>query len=98
MINQLTGLGYLVARPGWAILCGFILCSCTTVGPSYQEPDVKWLSSWQPDLYGQLNNTSSQYQHELSFWWQLFDDESLNQLILEAYQENIDLQLAGLRV
>lgn len=98
MINQLTGLGYLVARPGWAILCGFILCSCTTVGPSYQEPDVKWLSSWQPDLYGQLNNASSQYQHELSFWWQLFDDESLNQLILEANQENIELQLAGLRL
>lgn len=77
---------------------GWVLSACTTLGPNYQEPEVQWLAQWQPDLYGQLSSENSQEAIDLAFWWQLFDDPVLNQLIHISKQENIDLRLAGLRI
>jgi len=68
------------------------------LGPDGEEPKVDWLENWQPDLYGQVSDTGSQQQADLGFWWQLFDDPQLNQLIEIARQENHSLRLAGLRI
>ena len=31
-------------------------------------------------------------------WWTTFNDETLNNLIEEAYKQNLDLQISGLRI
>ncbi len=72
--------------------------ACTTLGPDYEEPEVAWLSEWQSDLYGQINDTEQQNALDLRFWWQLFDDPVLNELIAIARRDNPTLHIAGLRI
>jgi NodT family efflux transporter outer membrane factor (OMF) lipoprotein len=74
------------------------LAACTTLGPDYQEPDVSWLKDWQPSAYGTTDDHAAQKQVDLRFWWQLFNDPALNQLIAVARQENLQLRIAGLRI
>jgi NodT family efflux transporter outer membrane factor (OMF) lipoprotein len=75
-----------------------ILTACTTLGPDYQEPDVTWLQDWQPSAYGTATDQPAAKQVDLHFWWQIFKDPVLNQLIAEARQENLQLRIAGLRI
>ncbi len=75
-----------------------LLNACTTLGPDYARPDVAWLDDWNPDLYGQRGDGADPDESDLRFWWQLFDDPVLNQLIDTARQENPTLRLAGLRI
>ena len=77
------------------LLAAITLSACTTLGPDYQEPEVKWLQDWQPSLF-QLPNTHRAV--DLRFWWQMFDDPALNQLIDSAQRANLPLRIAGLRV
>ncbi len=73
------------------------LTSCAVLGPEYTEPKVDWLDDWQSDLYGQIGSSETQASLDLQFWWQLFDDEVLNQLIDIAKNENPSIRIAGLR-
>ena len=82
--------------PALALLC--MLSACTTLGPDYREPEVAWLSNWQSDLYGQVDGPQQQSEVDLRFWWQLFDDATLNSLIETARRANPTLQIAGLRI
>ena len=75
-----------------------LLSGCTTVGPDFEEPDPLWLSQWQTDLYGQVSTTASQTSADLEFWWYLFDDPVLNDLIAKAKAENLNLRIAALRI
>lgn len=81
-----------------ALAVAGLLAACTTLGPDYQEPEVAWLADWQTDLYGQLRYPQPQPEVDLGFWWQVFDDATLNGLIETARRENPDLQIAGLRI
>ncbi|HEX5939953.1 MAG TPA: TolC family protein [Dehalococcoidia bacterium] len=72
--------------------------ACTTLGPDYEEPEVAWLNDWQSDLYGQIGAPEKQAEVDLSFWWRLFDDPVLNDLIETARRENPTLRIAGLRI
>jgi NodT family efflux transporter outer membrane factor (OMF) lipoprotein len=74
------------------------LIACTTLGPDYQEPDVTWLQNWQPSAYGARLDAPAEKQLDLQFWWRLFNDPALNQLIAVARQENLQLRIAGLRI
>ena len=74
------------------------LTACTTLGPDYKEPDVTWLQEWQPPGYKTAADQVSGNQIDLRFWWQLFNDPALNQLIDIARRENLQLQIAGLRI
>jgi len=75
-----------------------ILTACTTLGPDYQEPDVTWLQGWQPSAYATTADQSAAQQVDLRFWWQMFNDPVLNNLIEVARQENLQLRIAGLRI
>jgi NodT family efflux transporter outer membrane factor (OMF) lipoprotein len=85
-----------------AFAAGFValllLTGCTTVGPDFEEPDALWLSQWQSDLYGQVSTAAGQTSADLEFWWYLFDDPVLNDLIGKAKAENLDLRIAALRI
>ncbi len=80
------------------LFVGIALSGCTTLGPDYQEPKVDWLDEWQTALYGQVGKPEAQSENDLRFWWTLFDDPALNQLIELARQENPSLRIAGLRI
>ena len=81
-----------------ALCCAISLAGCTTLGPDYQEPEIDWISKWQPDLYGVLDTPESRAAVDLRFWWRVFDDPVLNRLIEVTQQSNIDLRIAGLRI
>ncbi|WGL15974.1 TolC family protein [Microbulbifer bruguierae] len=70
--------------------------ACAPLGPDFREPDLAWLSAWQPDLYGQIYQDPN--SSELSRWWQRLGDPRLNTLIDLARRENPSLQIAGLRI
>jgi NodT family efflux transporter outer membrane factor (OMF) lipoprotein len=80
------------------VALGILLSSCTTLGPDYKEPDVDWLKSWEPAGYGGVTNAQTRKPVDLRFWWELFNDPVLNELIEIAKQENLALRTAGLRV
>jgi NodT family efflux transporter outer membrane factor (OMF) lipoprotein len=83
-----------------AIVCvtALTISACTTLGPDYTEPAVTWLEQWQPDLYGQLAAAQDGTPADLSFWWRLFNDPVLDDLIGKARRENPALRIAGLRI
>ncbi len=81
-----------------ALCVASMLSACTVLGPEFQEPEVAWLSDWETDFYGQIGNSDEQFQRDLQFWWRLFDDPVLNELIETAKRENPSLRVAGLRI
>lgn len=64
------------------------------VGPNYGRPLVQvaddWIDSPDPSVVVQ--------SEELADWWRVFNDPTLDQLVLAAYQRNLTLRVAGLRV
>jgi len=71
-----------------------VLGGCAMVGPDYvkptpPEPD-KWLESENPQIESK--------EADFSEWWTVFSDPVLNDLIQAAYQQNLPLQIAGLRI
>lgn len=80
------------------LITAWALTACATLGPDYREPEVHWLDDWESDLYGQMGSPEEQSQIDLRFWWRLFDDPVLNQLIELSKRENPSLRIAGLRV
>lgn len=63
------------------------------VGPNYCRPVVPtagdWIEAQDPAV------TTSEAQAD---WWRTFEDPVLEQLVLAAYQRNLSLRAAGLRV
>ncbi|TNF98667.1 MAG: TolC family protein, partial [Gammaproteobacteria bacterium] len=74
------------------------LSACTMLGPDYKEPEVEWLNDWQPSVFPVSAAPEEQQAEDLQFWWQMFNDPVLNQLIAIAKQENHSLRIAGLRI
>lgn len=64
------------------------------VGPNYTPPEAKVTSEWidadSPALVPKRG--------EVVDWWKGFDDPVLEQLILAAYQQNLSLRAASLRI
>ena len=79
------------------VLSAVLVTGCT-VGPNYREPQVR-----VPDDYGHAATTqpasTTQPLAEIpSAWWTTFNDETLNRLIAEARESNLDLRAAAARV
>jgi len=92
----------------------FILCigvlslsACKTLGPDFQEPVVDWVGKWVPSIYGELEkkdkkkesvSTKIKKTTDIEFWWELFQDPTLNQLIKDGRNNNLSLRIAGLKI
>jgi len=74
------------------------LQACTNLGPDYEQPDAAWLEDWETDLYGQALSSPPDEAQNLSFWWEAFNDPTLNELINSARKQNSSLRIAGLAV
>lgn len=82
-----------VFRTGFA--CSMVVAAgCTTVGPDYERPETTTADDWLEANDARVDTASVEYQD----WWSVFNDPVLDQLITQAYQQNLSLQVAGLRV
>lgn len=75
------------------IICLHI--NACAVGPDFKQPEApiaeNWLESDNPKL-----NIDQTADH--SDWWTVFNDPVLTNLINKAYEQNLNLQIAGLRI
>ena len=71
-----------------------VASGCTTLGPDFQRPEVDveqdWMKADDPAIVSSQSDNSD--------WWALFNDPILNSLVEQAYQQNLPLQIAGLRI
>lgn len=80
------------------ILILSLLTGCTVLGPDYSTPDAKvadnWIEVTEPFDDITIKTSSTNY----SEWWKAFEDPVLDSLIEKAYQQNLPLQIAGIRI
>jgi NodT family efflux transporter outer membrane factor (OMF) lipoprotein len=72
-----------------------LLSGCAMVGPDYIKPppapeQKEWIEQKDPKIKAEPT--------DLSNWWEVFDDPVLNRLVEQAYQQNLPLRIAGLRI
>jgi outer membrane protein, multidrug efflux system len=96
----------------WSVACLLIVLFCTVgcsptsephgiwaklwgleVGPDYKRPEVRSADEFR----SQIGPSEAASLADLS-WWQVFNDQALRSLIVEALGNNYDLQLAAVRV
>lgn len=75
-------------------LIGLHLGACA-IGPDFEQPQApvaeQWLNAEHPNLDVQTDVDHSQ-------WWEQFNDPVLTTLIENAFAQNLNLQIAGLRI
>ncbi|MEO0965974.1 MAG: efflux transporter outer membrane subunit [Planctomycetota bacterium] len=64
------------------------------VGPDYEQPTAPL----NPDWLEQETLTFPRDRAAVTDWWTVFNDPVLDRLVEIAYQQNLDLEAAGLRV
>jgi NodT family efflux transporter outer membrane factor (OMF) lipoprotein len=77
-------------------MVGLLLAAgCMKVGPDFVKPEAGVMSNWlETGQYKQVTTQAEDYRD----WWRAFNDPVLNQLIQNAYQQNLPLRIAGVRV
>lgn len=96
-----------------AIVLSVMLSGCTLVGPDFLKPSAPVADAYvpvesspaaksQPSSKQSAQVVSAQENaaqaEELTHWWTVFKDPTLNRLIETAYAQNLTLQSAGARV
>ena len=76
------------------LIVSLVISGCAMVGPDYVKPAApepeKWLESNDPEIKTQ--------DADFSAWWTILNDPVLNDLVQAGYQQNLPLQIAGLRI
>jgi NodT family efflux transporter outer membrane factor (OMF) lipoprotein len=70
------------------------LAGCTTVGPEFVKPETTVNPQWSAAEEALLDRTRAVD----GAWWRTFNDPVLNQLVELAWQQNLTLRTAGLRI
>jgi NodT family efflux transporter outer membrane factor (OMF) lipoprotein len=78
------------------LLTGIIvlISGCVKVGPDFTQPEAPVADSWLGSEGPALTAQTEQYAD----WWTVFNDAILDSLVSEAQQQNLGLQVAGLRI
>jgi len=71
----------------------FLLSGCA-VGPNFTRPPAKVSQTWLDATDPRIKTEAAEYRN----WWRVFDDPVLDRLVDRAYQENLSLRIAGVRV
>ena len=72
----------------------FMTSACTTLGPDFARPDTPEPAEWS----GDDNDTLGSESPEKPEWWQVFNDPVMDAIVDKVYQQNLSLQIAGLRI
>ncbi len=81
-------------RLGRFLAVALILSGCTMVGPDFIKPEGPVAGQWLEVDHAKI--TSQPAEH--SDWWTVFDDPVLDSLVDTAYQQNLSLRIAGIRI
>jgi NodT family efflux transporter outer membrane factor (OMF) lipoprotein len=71
-----------------------LLTGCTMVGPDYVKPPVPEPQEWLESTDSKIESKAADF----NTWWTVFNDPILNNLVETAYQQNLPLQVAGIRI
>ena len=71
-----------------------LLSGCITLGPDYTQPKVQEPMEWMEKDDPRIKSEPA----DLNRWWKVFDDPVLDDLVERAYQQNLSLQIAGIRI
>ena len=85
----MRGTGFLLGLATFFVF----LSGCTLVGPEFVQPDVPTLSQQY-----QAHEFQQQPSDELDSWWRSFADPTLEQLVSQALQNNLTVQVAAERI
>ena len=81
-------------HPVWITFVVLVLTACAAVGPDFVQPGAPLPDTWEMTQDAGLKATD----YELVEWWEVFEDQVLNDLVEIAHQQNYSLELAGLKV
>ena len=66
--------------------------ACTTLGPDFETPQADLAETWDKQ------SAALSAGPEAESWWAAFKDPVLDKLVEMSYQQNLPLQVAGLRI
>jgi NodT family efflux transporter outer membrane factor (OMF) lipoprotein len=78
---------------GILIILGLLISGCA-VGPDFVRPDAPVDEQWTDSELPQIKTETT----DLTEWWKALNDPVLDSLIETAYEQNLSLQIAGLRI
>ena len=81
-------------RLGWLIVLPFLILDGCMVGPDYVSPPTQSSPQWLDAGNSKIQSVDGRYRD----WWKVFQDPVLDRLINKAYEQNLPLQVAGVRV
>jgi outer membrane protein TolC len=88
--HQLRGIIYSLALLFPATL---LVGGCMSLGPDFVKPEVAEEDDWLVQ-----NKEISTESPDQTAWWKIFNDPVLDVLVEKAYEQNLPLQIAGLRI
>lgn len=71
------------------------LGGCTMLGPDFQTPEAQIPETWSEQDDGLFQKPSTD---ESIAWWTQFNDPVLDKLVQTAYEQNLSLRSAGIRI
>ena len=71
-----------------------VLAGCRALGPDFSRPEMAIANDWASDEKPILGEEPAEFRE----WWTVFNVPLLNELINSAYQKNLDLQIAAVRI
>ena len=71
----------------------FLVSGCM-IGPDFVKPDAPVEDGWTQEQDPRIKTEAADFRE----WWTVFNDPVLNNLIEMAYGQNLNLQIAGLRI
>lgn len=72
-----------------------LFAGCVKVGPNFTKPEAAVNPNWlEAGDYKQISTNPGDYRN----WWRSFNDPVLDRFIQDAYQQNLPLRIAGVRV
>jgi NodT family efflux transporter outer membrane factor (OMF) lipoprotein len=76
------------------LIIASLAAGCAMVGPDFKEPEATVAEQWTDDE----DQGVTHQPVTNSDWWLVFNDPVLNKLVEIAYNQNLSLEIAGLRV
>lgn len=76
------------------LLLTMLLTACTTLGPDFVKPAAPVEEKWTEAEASQIKAEPGDH----SAWWKVLNDPVLDSLIEMASEQNLSLQIAGLRI
>jgi NodT family efflux transporter outer membrane factor (OMF) lipoprotein len=78
----------------WLAVFSLVIAGCMLVGPDFRRPRAPTAARWNEAGDAHLDTSYADYRD----WWTVFNDSDLTQLVGLAYQNNLSLRQAGVRV